>query len=474
MYQKNVLFYKLQKRTSQSTPHKACPFCMPVGLLFFAKRNLYSFNHRHYQNKKGHKSNEMKIENLTTGELMPYENNPRINDEAVELVANSIQEFGFKQPIVIDSTNVIIAGHTRWKAAKLLGLKEVPCVRADDLTPAQVKAYRLADNKVAEASEWDWDLLQGELDEIEDLDMSDFGFFTEEATDTAEAIEDEYEPDIPPEAKSKTGQIYQLGQHRLMVGDSTSSADVEALCNGDIMDLVVTDPPYNVAIENSQGMTIENDDMDSASFQDFLTAAFDNMNDHLKAGGAFYVWYASRTHMDFEQALNNVGLEVREQLIWNKNALVLGRQDYQWKHEPCLYGWKDGASHYFINTRTLTTVLDSDEVNLDEMKKDELKDLIKKILDTYPEVTVIDEKKPAKNDLHPTMKPIKLIAKLVRNSARTGENVLDLFGGSGSTLIACEQLNRRCYMMEYDPRYADVIIDRWEEFTKQKAVLLNG
>lgn len=418
----------------------------------------------------------MKIENLTTGELVPYENNPRINDEAVDLVANSIQEFGFKQPIVIDSSNVIIAGHTRWKAAKMLGLKEVPCVRADDLTPDQVKAYRLADNKVAEASEWDWDLLQAELDEIEDLDMSDFGFFTEEATDTAEAIEDEYEPDIPPEPKSKTGQIYQLGQHRLMVGDSTSAADVTALCDGDTMDLAITDPPYNVDYVGKQdsALKIDNDNMDSASFQDFLTTAFDNMQEHLRAGGAFYIWYASRTHMEFEQALINVGLEVRQQLIWKKNVMVLGRQDYQWKHEPCLYGWKAGASHYFINTRTLTTVFEDDELNLDEMKKDELKELIKKILDNYQEVTVIDEKKPARSDLHPTMKPIKLIARLVRNSSRVGENVLDLFGGSGSTLIACEQLNRRCYMMEYDPRYADVIIDRWEEFTKQKAVLLNG
>ena len=337
----------------------------------------------------------MNIKYMTPGELVPYDKNPRINDQAVDLVANSIREFGFKQPIVIDRNNVIIAGHTRWKAARELGLERVPCIMADDLTPAQVKAYRLADNKVAEASEWDFDLLDEE-------------------------------------------------------------------------------PTYNVAIENSQGMTIENDDMDSANFQEFLTAAFENMSDHLKAGGAFYIWYASHTHMDFEQSLNNAGLEVREQLIWNKNSLVLGRQDYQWKHEPCLYGWKDGASHYFINNRALTTVIDDDELDLDAMKKDELKALVQRILETYPDVTVINEKKPAKNDLHPTMKPIKLIARLVKNSSRTRENVLDLFGGSGSTLIACEQLNRKCFMMEYDPRYADVIIDRWEQQTGEKAVLANG
>lgn len=417
----------------------------------------------------------MDIHNYRTDTLVPYDKNPRINESAVDLVANSIQEFGFKQPIVIDKHRVIIAGHTRWKAAQELGLEEVPCILADDLTPAQVKAYRLADNKVAEASEWDYDLLDDELAELEgmDIDMSDFGFVTEEV-DTAEAIEDEYEPDIPTEANTKRGQIWQLGEHRLMVGDSTSAADVTALCGGEAMDLVVTDPPYNVAIENSQGMTIENDDMDSDSFQEFLTQAFENLSDHLKAGGAFYIWYASRTHMDFEQALNNVGLEVREQLIWNKNSLVLGRQDYQWKHEPCLYGWKDGASHYFINNRALTTVIDDEPLDLDGLKKDELKALVEKLLEAYPEATVINEKKPAKNDLHPTMKPIKLIARLVKNSSRTKERVLDLFGGSGSTLIACEQLNRKCYMMEYDPRYADVIIDRWEQQTGEKAVLING
>lgn len=321
----------------------------------------------------------MKIQNYKTDELVPYEHNPRINDNAVDLVANSIREFGFKQPIVIDRNRVIIAGHTRWKAAKELGLKEVPCIMADDLTPSQVKAYRLADNKVAEASEWDYDLLEEELEGILDIDMSDFGFETE-SEDTAEAVEDEYEPDIPPEPISKTGQIYQLGDHRLMVGDSTSAADVDALCNGDTMDLVVTDPPYNVDIENSQGMKIENDDMSSDDFYDFLVAAFTNMNDHLKAGGAFYIWHASRTQRAFEDALNAVGLEVREQLIWNKNALVLGRQDYQWKHEPCFYGWKDGASHYFVNTRTLTTVIDEDPIDLDAMKKDQLKDLLTRIL----------------------------------------------------------------------------------------------
>ena len=420
----------------------------------------------------------MNITNYKVADLRPYDKNPRINDDAVELVANSIREFGFKQPIVIDKNRVIIAGHTRWKAAKKLGLNEVPCILADDLTPAQVKAYRLADNKVAEASEWDEELLAGELDDLSlDFDMSGLGFDTEEMP-AEDLVDDNYEPDVPGDPMTRTGQIWALGQHRLMVGDSTSADDVETLCDSEMMDLCVTDPPYNVDYtgKTSKALKIENDQMTPDQFLDFLTDAFENMEHSLRAGGAFYVWHASRAHMQFEQALNNVGLEVREQLIWNKNALVLGRQDYQWKHEPCLYGWKGGAPHYFINTRTLTTVLEPEggSLDLDKLKKDDLKRILSTVLSSFPEVTVINEKKPAKNDLHPTMKPIPLIGKLVQNSSVSGDRVLDLFGGSGSTLIACEQLNRQCYMMEYDPRYADVIIDRWERQTGGKAVLLNG
>lgn len=416
----------------------------------------------------------MHIENYDIHDIKPYEHNPRINDSAVELVANSIKEFGFKQPIVIDTSLTIVAGHTRWKAANKLGLKEVPCVLADDLTTEQVRAYRLVDNKVAEASEWDYDLLDDELADIDTLDMSAFGFETDQ-TGTAEALDDEYEPVIKSEPVSRQGQIYDLGGvHRLMVGDSTSAHDVNLLCDDQLMDLVVTDPPYNVNISNTQGMTIENDDMDPSIFLDFLTACFENMNDRLKPGGAFYVWHASRSQSAFEEALNRVGLEVREQLIWNKNALVLGRQDYQWKHEPCFYGWKSGAGHYFVDTRTLTTVLDDPELaDIESMKKTDLKKVLKTILTNYTETTVLDEKKPIKDDLHPTMKPIPLIARQIKNSSRPGENVLDLFGGSGTTLMACEQLGRKCYMMEYDPLYADVIVDRWEKFTGKKAVLMS-
>ena len=414
----------------------------------------------------------MNIKYMTPGELVPYDKNPRINDQAVDLVANSIREFGFKQPIVIDRNNVIIAGHTRWKAARELGLERIPCIMADDLTPAQVKAYRLADNKVAEASEWDFDLLDEELQELDglDIDMSDFGFVQDEV-DTAEAVEDNYEPDIPTEPMTRRGQIWRLGDHRLMIGDSTSRQDVEELCDGNTMDLVVTDPPYNVAIENSQGMTIENDDMDSTNFQEFLTAAFENLSDHLKAGGAFYIWYASRTHMDFEQSLNNAGLEVREQLIWNKNSLVLGRQDYQWRHEPCLYGWKEGAAHYFINDRTQDTVILEDDIDFSAMKKNDLVAYLEELRrKNRDQTSVIYENKPTRNDIHPTMKPIALVGKFITNSSKSGWNVLDLFGGSGSTLMAAEQLGRTAFIMELDERFCDVIVKRWEDYTGQQAV----
>ena len=409
-------------------------------------------------------------------EVIPYENNPRINKEAVKYVAESIQQFGFKVPIIIDKNNVIIAGHTRLLAAKKLGIETVPCIMADDLTDEQVKAFRLADNKVAEFSEWDMDLLLQELEGIESIDMTVLGFEPEiEELDTAEAVDDEFEPVVPEEPKSKRGQIYQLGRHRLMCGDSTKEEDVAKLTDGELMDLVVTDPPYNVdygskaeAI-NKYGYKfsdrhIENDYMPECQFIEFLDNAFKNMSEMLKPGGAFYIWHASITVFEFETALRLNNLKSRQQLVWNKNAIVLGRQDYQWKHEPCLYGWKEGAAHYFIGDRTLTTTIEDEPLDFDKMKKEEL---IKLLEETYSqlETTVLNEKKPTRSELHPTMKPIPLIGRQIRNSSKPGQKVADLFGGSGTTLMACEQMNRKCYMMEYDPRFVDVIIERWEQYT---------
>ena len=420
----------------------------------------------------------MQVKLWKTEDVIPYENNPRINDSAIEPVAASIKEFGFQQPIVLDKDGVIIVGHTRLEAAKSLGLTRVPCVVADELTDEQVKAYRLADNKTNEFADWALDELEVELSHIHDIDMSEFGFEDFGMVEVEDVLEDSYDVDqeLPP--RTQAGEIYQLGSHRLMCGDATSEQDVQKLMGGELADLVVTDPPYNVAYEGGAGgkMTIENDDMADAEFLEFLTAAFLRLQENMRRGAGFYIFYSDRKTYVFYQALAKARVEVRQTLIWNKNVFTFGRQDYQWKHEPILYGWKDGAAHYFINQRNLTTVLDEqDGKDLNKLTKAELLECLESIYEAVGEqTTVIDEDRPTANREHPTMKPIKLIARLVNNSSKAGQLVLDTFGGSGSTLIACEQMERKCYTMELDPKYCDVIIDRWETFTGEKAIKIEG
>ena len=385
----------------------------------------------------------MDIINIALKDLKPYENNPRKNDDAVKYVAESIKEFGFKVPIVIDKNNVIVAGHTRYKAAKKLKMSEVPCIIADDLTDEQIKAFRLADNKVAEKAEWDFDLLNAELDDIIDLDMELFGFEDALQDDAEEAVEDEFEVELPAEPKSKLGDIYQLGNNRLMCGDSTVLEDVEKLMGGEQADMLLTDPPYNVNYEGKtkDKLKIKNDQMGNDNFRQFLTDAFSNADMVMKPGAVFYIWHADSEGYNFRGACFDAGWTVRQCLILNKISMVIGRQDYQWKHEPCLYGWKEGAGHLWASDRKQTTVINFD--------------------------------KPTRNDMHPTMKPIPLFDYQIKNNTKGGDVVLDLFGGSGTTIMACEQNGRRGYSMEYDPRYVDVIVDRWEKFTGAKAVLLN-
>lgn len=408
--------------------------------------------------------------------LIPYENNPRNNENAVEAVAGSIREFGFKNPIIVDQNNVIVAGHTRLLAAKELGLKEVPTIIADDLTTEQINAYRLVDNKTNELAQWDIDMLERELSEIDSIDMEEFGFDDFPDLELDKVIEDDFEDEEldHEEPISQSGEIYQLGNHRLMVGDSTKKEDVRALTDGAQMDLLVTDPPYNVDYNGGteDAMTIENDNMGKEHFVEFLTAAFENAAEALRPGGGFYIWHAESTAGEFIKALEAAELEFRQRLIWVKSSLVLGRQDFQWKHEPCFYGWKEGAAHYFTADRTNTTVIE-DAPNINAMNKDELKDYIKDLKDVIDEgSTILRADKPSSSRQHPTMKPVKLMAHHLAYSTRQGENVIDLFGGSGSTLMAAEQLGRNCYIMEFDPKYADVIITRWEEFTGQEAELI--
>ncbi|MBQ8892528.1 MAG: ParB N-terminal domain-containing protein [Bacilli bacterium] len=384
----------------------------------------------------------MQIVNKNITEIKEYENNPRNNDGAVEYVANSIKEFGFKVPIVIDKNNVIVAGHTRYKASKLLGITEIPCIIADDLTEEQIKAYRLVDNKSAEYATWDMALLNMELESLQDFDMELFDFDIEK--DLKEVVDDDYEIELPEEPKTKYGDIYKLGNHYLMCGDSTNKDDVDKLMNNEFADLVVTDPPYNVNYEGKteDNLKIMNDNMDNDKFYSFLKQAYDNLYSHTRDGGSIYVFHADTEGLNFRKAFSESGYKLAECLVWVKNSFVMGRQDYQWKHEPILYGWKLGASHYFVGDRNLSTVLEFD--------------------------------KPNRNAEHPTMKPVELVAYLIRNSSQKNNIILDLFGGSGSTLIACEQLERKAFLMELDERYCDVIIDRWEKFTNQKAELING
>lgn len=424
----------------------------------------------------------MQIYDKPLGWLTPYENNPRNNDEAVEPVANSISEFGFKVPIVATSDGEIIDGHTRWKAAKKLKLKTVPVIIADDLTEEQVRAFRLADNKVAEIAQWDIELLLSEIESVDNLDMTLFGFtdsdytlddFEDEETDT-DISEGEIESEGDSVSSVEYGDIYQLGRHRLMCGDSTSAGDMKELVNGEKIDLYVTDPPYNVAYEGKteEAMTIQNDSMDDASFRQFLRDAFSVADQHLKPGGAFYIWHADSEGLNFRAAVKETGWLLKQNLVWVKNSIVLGRQDYQWKHEPCLYGWKDGASHYFVDNRSLATVIEEDEENLKEMTKGELISYIKTMQENSP-TSIFYEDKPVRSDIHPTMKPLKLIARCVLNSSKKGERVLDSFNGGGSTLMVCEKTERIYYGMELDPVYVERTIKRWEEETGLKAEKIN-
>ena len=669
----------------------------------------------------------LQIEYVKVSDLIPYDKNPRKNDPAVDAVAASIKNFGFKIPIVIDEQGVLVCGHTRTKAAKKLGIEEVPCIRATDLTPEQIRAFRIADNKVAELAEWDDALLGEEIAALPEFNFEEFGFDLDEITPEGEVDtkEDEFDVDAEPEVIDvKMGEVWKCGEHRLMIGDSTKEEDVKRLMGRDQADLVITDPPYNVAYEGNDGMTIKNDDMEDAQFRAFLKAAFTSMNSVLKPGGAFYIWHADSEGYNFRGACHDVGLTVRQCLIWKKNSLVLGRQDYQWIHEPCqpagtmirvpggekpieeivdgdrvvsfdtysgalkglrdglevqtasrmydgnLYGvnvagrktwatdnhqfsvrfnpdaknryctylmrrgswWRVGhtrsydARQFGIKTRLHQEKADeawiigsfdsrsdaqvaeqiiactygipythwetergivnskSNHRTVEQIEKiysgmdlDELERNAHRLLADYgrserfplvtseskhvkfstrvtcrinacnlvhgimelpiprggygekdgrlfdwipiesverkpysgrvyslavakwehyiadgiithnclygwkegashvwyadrSQTTVMDFEKPRKSDLHPTMKPLALFAYQMQNSSKPGDVVLDLFGGSGTTMICAERAGRRARLMEFDPTYAQRIINRWEEESGKKAV----
>lgn len=392
----------------------------------------------------------MDIKQIKISEIVPYAKNAKKHSKKqIEQVATSIKSFGFRQPVVLDESNVIIVGHGRVEAAKLLGLDVVPSVVVEDLSQAQIKAYRLADNKLNE-SDWDMDLVVEELKELE-ADMVDLTGFSLDLLVEANEKDDQV-PELPEEPKSKLGELYQLGRHRLMCGDSTKLEDVEKLMDGQKADLLVTDPPYNLAYDfGKNGMVqtgqrksrfgqIKNDEMSDEDFKVFLSDCFTNAYVSLKAGGSYYVFGGRESTINFNLALEEKGFYIAQWVIWKKENFNISRLSFHPSHEIISYGWKKEAAHAWYGGRSQRDVLD-----------------------------VSRERSPD----HPTQKPVELLSKLVINSSKEGDLILDLFGGSGSTLITCEKVNRNCVTMEYDPKYVDVIIKRWEEYTGKKATLIN-
>ena len=386
----------------------------------------------------------MQIQYIKIADLKPYDKNPRKNNPAVDKVAASIKEFGFQNPVIVDKDLEVVAGHTRLKAAKKLKLKEVPVIMVEDLTPEQIKAYRIADNKTSELAEWDNDLLVGELS---DLQLSDYnleltGFDLDEINKlmgnaTGEAQEDDFDSEAAVaaivEPITKRGDVYQLGRHRLMCGDSTAIDDVEKLMDGRKADMVFTDPPYGVDYKG-----INNDGRDG--LEELLRGAFGCIYGTSKSGASCYVFHSDRCADIFHSVFREF-FHFSSMIIWVKNSLTLSRTDYQSQHEPCLYGWIKDGTHTFYGDRRQTSIWEYDKQRIEG---------------------------------HTTPKPIGIISRALSNSSKSDDIIQDLFGGSGSTLIACEQLNRICYMMELDEKYCDVIIQRWETYTGQKAVRIDG
>lgn len=422
----------------------------------------------------------MDIRKIAVGELHPARYNPRKDlkpgDPEFEKLKRSVEEFGYVEPIIWNKrTGNVVGGHQRLKVLMHLGYTEVDCVVLDLDTPRE-KALNIALNKISGG--WDMPLLTALLKDINEsgFDFTLTGFDVSEMSDLfddqSEIVEDEPPAAADTPAYTKLGDVWLLGQHRLVCGDATNPEDVALLMDGAKADLVITDPPYNVAYEGSNGLTIQNDNMPEEKFEAFLSAAFQCMHSSMKAGAPFYIWHAETEGGAFRKSCTFMLGRVRQMLIWNKNAFTMGHQDYQWKHEACIYGWTDGGSHYFVDDRTQATVMEDPRIDVNKLKKEEMRELLRGMLSDKTSTTVIDENKPSHNTEHPTMKPLKLLARLVKNSSRQGEIVLDTFGGSGSTLMTCEQLGRRCYTMELDPKYADVIVKRWQNFTGSTDIFL--
>lgn len=441
---------------------------------------------------------------MPINELKEHPENPRIHpDSAIDKLQKSIEEFGFTNPVLVSKDGFILAGHARVKASKKAGLEEVPAIILD-LDGDMASLYLIADNRLQEETDWDMPVLKdlierldtGALDlelsgftndEIEDL-MSQFHMDDEEIRDdefdVSEALDEIEEP------STKVGQLWRLGRHRLLVGDSTNESEVKKLMGENLADMVFTDPPYNVDYVGKTGeaLKISNDKMDDVEFLQFLLDSFNAMAVVTKAGGIIYVCHADTKGLQFRQAFVEAGFYLSQCLVWVKNMIVPGYSDYQWRHEPILYGWREGGPHKRLRDRKQSTVFEADEMLSIAKEKDHTLLTItsgdSSMVLKVPEYEVVYSgteetqsvwrfNKPLRNGEHPTMKPIPLCARAILNSSDPGDNVLDPFGGSGSTLMACEQTGRSCFTMEYDPKYAEVIIKRWESFTGEKAIKIS-
>ena len=390
-----------------------------------------------------------KIETRLVADLIPYAANSRTHSDAqVAQIAASIKEFGWTNPILVSGDDTIIAGHGRLLAARKLALLEVPVIVLDHLSKSQQRALVIADNQLALNAGWNMDMLKAEIEDLQldDFDLNILGFDDKfldgllEPEPTAGLTDEDAVPEVPETPKTVLGDVWVLGNHRLMCGDSTSIDALEKLTEGNLVDMWLTDPPYNVAYEGGtkEKLTIQNDSMGDNDFRQFLRDAYVAADAVMKAGAVFYIWHADSEGYNFRGAAKDAGWQVRQCLVWKKSSLVMGRQDYHWQHEPCLYGWKEGAAHLWATDRKQTTIL---EFN-----------------------------KPSRNGEHPTMKPVELFEYQMLNNTKGADMVLDSFGGSGTTIIAAEKHGRYGRLMELDPKYCDVIVKRWQDFTGKEAI----
>lgn len=461
----------------------------------------------------------MNTETINLTQVNVNAKNPRkISDPQLQRLVKSLLVFPEMlqlRPIVVDETNTALGGNMRYRALTAITTMSADeiretletsldynkkteaeknilldhwaewqqnptaiIVRASQLTEAQKREFIIKDNVAF--GDWDDKALTADFDpdELVDWGLGDI----DDTPDEEEAEEDDFGEEDAANAATRCnpGDIWMLGRHRLMCGDSTKEEDVARLMGGELANCLVTDPPYNVNYEDiatshkhksktRKNSDIANDNLPQEEFIAFLTAAFNCASEAMRPGAAYYIWHADTKGWEFRTALFNANFQLRQTLMWVKNSLILGRNDYQWKHEPCLYGWKDGAAHYFTEDRAQSTVIEDAAIDYSKLKKDELLKIVLELTSDKIPTTVIYENKPTKNDIHPTMKPVKLMARLIRNSTRPKELVLDLFGGSGSTMIAAEQIDRRCFMMEFDPKYCDAILARWEKLTGEEA-----